>query len=85
MTSAIFDSERALFVDSINKSICFVNAARPMSREFMLEQFGLAESFVDAVTFNALQQTIDFLQRLAVLRLPIKILLKNFVREDFVH
>lgn len=85
MTFAIFDSERPVFINFVNETIGIIYAPRPMSSKFVLEKFGLADTFIDPVAFDVLNQIVNALERLAVLRLPIDVLLKSLFREGFVH
>ena len=60
MTSARFDDYRIVF-DLVNQAICVVNASAVTCAVF--QAFRLAETAQNSVALNALQQSIDFVER----------------------
>jgi hypothetical protein len=59
---------------AIDHAVLFVDAARPKTRERMLEWFGLAYARI-RITRRSLDQLVDALDQLAVLLLPVEVIL----------
>ena len=82
MPSASFDYDCVAF-NVVNQAIGIVNAPRPAVK--IMELFGLADTFVDAVEFDVFKQIVNALERLTVLPLPINVMRPAGVRPQFVY
>ena len=62
-----------------NDAILRVDANTPKAREIALERFGLSLTVI-AAAVNALKKTIDFLECLLILRLPVQIIIPSLIK-----
>ena len=67
-----------------NNAILRVDANTPKAREIPLERFGLSLAVI-AAAVNALKKTIDFLECLLILRLPVQIICSRCILPNLIH
>jgi hypothetical protein len=69
-----------IVLDTVNQSVFVVNSAAPPTLSIMFQKFRFAHAAVP-VAVNVLDKQVDPLERFAVLRLPMEVVIKALVPE----
>ncbi len=80
--AAVNDIDSSIF-DMVNKAVFFVDPSAELTLQVSLQGFRFFDSVHCAVAFDILDQEVDALEGLLILRLPIQVILPGVIRPDF--
>jgi len=76
--------QEAVFGWFVDDPVLIIDAAGPIARQGMPQRFRFAYS-LEGVPADLLEESIDALERLAVMPLPMEVIVPGFLREDQSH
>lgn len=84
MTFARNNVQHSVF-HTIYKAVYFINTSAPKPAQVFFQRFWLSNTFVKAIALNILYKSVNALDCLFVLSLPIKIIFPRLIKPDFLH